>query len=101
MIAGGLRADSGVEGQRSVEDAAGDLAAVGHLAESRRVQRGLDLRVHRFHSRQHRHLGLGNAERVGQVDGVLHDVNLVLELGLDVDGRVGDQQGARRRPACP
>jgi hypothetical protein len=31
---------------------------------------------------------------VGQVDGVLHDVDLVFKLGGDVDGRVGDQQGA-------
>ena len=30
-----------------------------------------------------------------QVDGVLHDVDLVFQLRLDVDGRVGNQQGAR------
>ena len=92
---GGLLADGGIEGQRPVEDAAGDLAAIGHLAQRRRVERGLDLGIDRLDGRQQRHLGLGNAQRVGQVDGVLHDVDLVFELGRDVDGRVGDEQGAR------
>ena len=92
---GRLDADGGIEGQRAIEDAAGDLAAIGHLAQRRRVERGLDLGVDRLDGREQRNLGLGNAQRMGQVDGVLHDVNLVFELRLDVDGRVGDQQGAR------
>ena len=80
LIAGGLDADGGVEGQRTVEDAAGDLAAVGHLAQRSRVQSGFDLGVHRLDRREQRNLGLGNAQRMRQVDGVLHDVDLVFEL---------------------
>ena len=95
LIAAALHADRGIEGQRAVEDAAGDLAAVGHLAQRRRVEGGRDLGVDGFDGREQRDLGLGNAERVGQVDGVLHDVNLVFEFRLDVDGGVGDEQGAR------
>jgi hypothetical protein len=92
---GGLDADGGVKGQRAVEDAAGDLAAVGHLAEGGGVEGGLDLGVHGFDGRQQGNLGLGDAEGVSQVDGVLDDVDLVFKLGSDVDGRVGDEQGAR------
>ena len=90
---GGLGADGGVEGQWTVENAAGDLAAVCHFAESRSVEGGFDLRVYGFDGGEQRHLGLGNAEGVGQVDGVLHDVDLILKLGGDVDGRIRDQQG--------
>jgi len=32
---------------------------------------------------------------VRQIDGVLHNVDLVFELGGDVDSRVGNHQGAR------
>ena len=95
LILRGLYADGGVEGQRSVENAARDLPAIGHLAESRGFHRGRDLRVNRFDCREQRDLGLRNAERVRQIDRILHDVNLVLELRFDVDGRVGNQQGAR------
>ncbi len=95
LIGSGLLAHRGVEGQRPVENAARDLAAVGHLAQRGRVERGLDLGIHGFDGRQQSHFGLGDAQRVRQVDGVLHDVDLVFELGRDVDGRVGNEQGAR------
>ena len=39
-------------------------------------------------------LRLGDAQHVGQVDGVLDDVALVFDIGRDVDGGVGDQQRA-------
>src|ERR1039458_10360436 len=99
LDAGGLFADGGVEGQRAVEDAAGDLAAVGHLAERGGVECGLDLGVHVLDGREQRHLGFGNSERVGQLDRILDDVNLVFKLGLDVDGGVCDEQrtGVSRR----
>ena len=40
----GLRVDRVVEGERPVEQAAGDLAAVGHLAERGRLDGGGNLR---------------------------------------------------------
>src|ERR1039458_9036110 len=42
---GCLDADCGIECQWSIENAAGNLAAVGHLAQSCRIQCGLDLGV--------------------------------------------------------
>ena len=91
----GVGADGGVEGQRTVEDAAGDLSAVGHLAECGCFHRGRNLGVDGFDGGEQCDLGLGNAEGMGEVDGVLHDVDLVFELRLDVDGCIGDEQGAR------
>ena len=49
-----LEADRVVERERAVEDAAGDLAAVGHLAQRRRLDRRRHLRVDRLHRRQDR-----------------------------------------------
>ena len=74
LMAAAFCAHRSVKGQRAVENAAGDLAAVRHLAQRGGVERGLDLGVHGLDRRKQRHLGLGNAERVRQVDGVLHDV---------------------------
>ena len=63
--------------------------------------RGGDLRVDGFDGREQRDFGLGDAERVGKVDRVLDNVNLVFELGLDIDGCVGDQEGYARKQAYP
>ena len=52
---GGLLRDRIVEGQRAVEDAAGDLAAVGHLAQRGGIERGLDLLGNGLDRRQDRH----------------------------------------------
>jgi hypothetical protein len=90
-----------VEGQRAVEQAALDLAAIGHLAQRGGVERGLDLRVDGFHRRQDRHLGFGDADDVGEVDRVLDDVDLVFQRRRDVDRGVGDQQRVRGRSARP
>ena len=48
LDSGCLDADGSIEGKRAIEDAAGDLTAVGHLAQCGRVERGLDLRIDRF-----------------------------------------------------
>ena len=40
-------------------------------------------------------MGCVDAQDVGEVDGVLDDVDLVLQVGADVDGGVGDEQRAR------
>ena len=39
---GRLRRDRIVEGERTIENAAGDLASIGHLAKCRRIEGGLD-----------------------------------------------------------
>ena len=74
-----LGADRVVERERAVEDPAGDLAAVGHLAQRRRFDGRRHVRVHRLDRRQDRDPHLRDAQRVGEVDRVLHDVDLVLE----------------------
>ena len=75
----GFLADGSIEGERAIENAASDLAAVGHLAKRGGVEGGLDLGIDGFNRGEQRDLGLGNAKRVGQVDGVLHDMDLVFE----------------------
>ncbi|CAM2147852.1 hypothetical protein PT2222_10312 [Paraburkholderia tropica] len=92
LDARGFGADRVVEGERAVEQAAGDLAAVGHLAERGGVDRRGHLVGDRFHGREDRHLRRADAERLHEIDGVAHDVGLVGELGEDVDGRVGDEE---------
>ncbi len=52
-------------------------------------------RVDGLDRRQDRHLRLLDAEARGEVDGVLHDVALGGEVGLDVERRVGDEQRPR------
>ena len=53
---GGFRRDGVVESERAVEDAAGDLPAVGHLAQRRGIQRRPDFRRHRLDRREDRDL---------------------------------------------
>jgi hypothetical protein len=55
--------DGVVEGERPVEDRARDLAAVGHLAERRSLDRRRDLRVHGLHRGEngHPHVSTRNA----------------------------------------
>ena len=48
---GGVYADGGVEGRRAFANAAGDLAAVGHLAELCSFHGGRDLRIHGFNGK--------------------------------------------------
>src|SRR5690606_39308258 len=43
-------------------------------------------------SGEYRHPRLGYAQRVRQIDGVLHDVALGDEIRLDVETGIGDQQ---------
>ena len=84
-----------VEGERSVEDAAGDLAAVGHLAERRRVDGRADVGRNGLDRREDRDPRRDDAERDDEVDGVLDDVALVDQRRIDGDGRVGDEERPR------
>ena len=84
-------ADRVVEGQRSVELAADDLAALGHLAQGRGVDGRRNLAGHGLDRREDRDLGvLLEGER--QIDDVLDDVDLGIEVGKDVDRRIGDDR---------
>jgi len=89
---GRLGADCVVEGERSVEDAAADLAALGHLAQARSVDGGGNLAGHGLHRGKDRHFWRCEPQPVGEVDGVLADVDLVFQGGKDVHRRVGDEQ---------
>ena len=91
--AGRFHADGVVHGERPVDDAALDLAALGHLAQRRRVQGGGDLKVHRLDRREDADLRRAHPQRQRQVDGVLHDVDLRLQGREDVDRGVGHEQG--------
>ena len=84
--------DGVVERQRAVEDPAGDLAAVGHLAEGGGLDGRGHLGIHGLHRRQDRDPHRVDPQRPGEVDGVLDDMDLVLQGRSDVDRRVGDDQ---------
>ncbi|MNQ99874.1 hypothetical protein D3C85_1156260 [compost metagenome] len=92
-----LQADRIVQGQRAVEDGAGDLPAVGHLAQCGRFDRGGHGGIDGFRRRKDRYAHvlvlLADQQRVGQVDGVLGDVHLLGQGRRDVHRRVGDDQG--------
>ena len=90
-----LGVDGVVEGERAVEQAAGDLAALGHLAERGGLDGRGDLGGHRLDGRQDRHLRRAQADAGPEVDGVLDDVALGVEVGEDVDRRVGDEERLR------
>ncbi len=81
-----------VHGKRAVHQAALDLAAIGHLGQHRRVQRRGNARVDRLDCREDTGLGLRDAERTREVDGVLGDVHLAFEVGHDVHRRIRHQQ---------
>ncbi len=88
----GLGTDRVVERERAVEQGAGDLAAVRHLAQRRRFDRRGHVGIDRFHRRQDRHPHLLHAQIVREVDRVLHDVDFVLQRRRDVHRGVGDDE---------
>ena len=96
-----LRADRIVERERPVEKRPRDLTPVRHLAQGGGLDRGRHLRRHRLHRAEDRHAHLGRAHRMREIDGVLDDVDLGVEVGGDVDRRVGDDErlaGVQARP---
>ena len=92
LILRGLGIDRVVEGERPVEDAAGDLPAVGHLAERGGVDGRGNLRGHGLDRREDRDARRAETDLREQIDGVLNDVALGVEVGKDVDRGVGDEQ---------
>src|SRR5215813_1705124 len=87
--------DCVVEGQRPVEDAAGDLSSIGHLAERRSLDGGWDLRGHGFNSGEDRDARRAEADLGEEIDRVLYDVAFGLEIGKDIDRRIGDEERVR------
>ena len=77
----GLRIDRIVEGKRAVEDAAGDLAAIRHLAQGRRFDGRRNFRGDGLDRRKDRHPRRAQADLNEQIDRVLHDVALDIEIG--------------------
>ena len=95
LIRAGLRIDRIVEGERSIEQAAGDLAAFRHLAQRRRLDGRWNFRGHGFDRRQDRNPRRAQPHLRVEVDRVLHDVAFGVEIGKDIDGRIGDEQCLR------
>ena len=87
--------DGVVEGQRPVEQAASDLAAIGHLAQRRSVQRGRHRRADRLDCGQDCDLGFAHADHLRQLDGVADDVCLLFQSRGDIDRCIGDDERAR------
>jgi hypothetical protein len=91
---GGAEVDRVVERERPVEDAAGDLAALGHLAQAAASMVdgtfGLIVSI----AERIATSGFRHAQRMSEVDRVLHDVHLVLERRKDVHRCVGDDDDA-------
>ena len=90
-----LGIDRVVERERTVEDPAGDLAAVRHLAERRRLDGRGDLGGDGLDRRQDRDPRGAKADLRVKVDRVLDDVALGIEIGSDIDRRIGDEQRVR------
>ncbi len=89
---GGGQRQRVVEGQRPVENGAGDLPAVGHFAQCGGVQRGGHIGIDGLHRGENGHAWRFDAQRLRQFDGVLRDVALGVEIRSDVDRCVGDEQ---------
>ena len=92
LILAASTADGVVERQWTIEQATPDLPALGHLAQRGRVERRLHLRIDRLDGGQDRDLRFLDTEGHGEIDGVLADIDLVLQRRRDVDRRVGDHQ---------
>ena len=84
-----------VECQRTIENGAGNLAAVGHLAEFGGIHGGFNLRIDRLDRRQDRYLRPVDAERVREIDRVLDNVAFGLQVRIDIDGRVSNKERSR------
>src|SRR5699024_7060357 len=89
LVGGGLRVDGDVHGQRAVHNAAGDAAVLVHLAQFVGVHGAGHLGVDHLNGGQRGDAGAGDAAGVGHLDGVVDDVDLVLQRGVGDKGHVG------------
>ena len=81
-----------IEGQRSIKNRPCNLAAVRLLTHRVRIDRRYDLWIYRLNRRHYGVHGNRHTIQVGQVDGVLHNVDIVFKIGVDIDRGIGDQQ---------
>src|SRR5262245_9096051 len=97
-VLGGFERYCVIDGQWTVEDATRNLAALGHLAERRRFDRGGHLRIDHFPGREHGHFRGWVSEPARKIDRILADLAFLRKPGRDVDHCVGDEQrlGIRR-----
>ena len=84
--------DGVVESERAIEDAAGDLSAIGHLAKRGRLDGGWDLRGHGLDRGKDGDTRSAETDLREKIDRVLDDVALGIEVGEDVDRGIGDEQ---------
>ena len=92
---GGLHGDGLIEGERAIEDTAGDLAAIGHFAQGRRISVDLIFGDTVSIAERDRDFRAREAECVRKLDGVLNNVNFVFERRVDVDGCISHKQRPR------
>ena len=83
-----------VERERPVDDAAFDLSAAVHLREQRGVDGRRHVGVDHFDCGERGDLRAGDAEGVREFDYVLNDVHLDFDVGIHVEGGVGDEEYA-------
>ena len=88
----GFHIDSIIHGERAIDKASLDLATLGHLCQNGGIERGRDFGGDRLDRGKHANPRLFHAKCQCQIDCVLGDVDLVLQIGGDVDRGVGDQQ---------
>ena len=94
LVLGRVRRDGVVERERAVDDAALDLSAAVHLREQRGVDGRRHVGVDYLDGGESGDLRAGDAEGVRELDDVLDDVDLDLDVGIHVEGGVGDEEYA-------
>ena len=86
----GFGVHGSVEVERTIDDAAHDLPAVGHLGEDRSIRGRGHFRVHHLDRRQDGNLRCVDPHRASEADGVLADVALLVGVWRNIQGGVGD-----------
>ncbi len=87
--------DGVIKGERAIQDAAGNLSAIGHLAQCSRIDRRRNFRGHRFNSGKNCHPRRSKANLGEEINRVLHDVVLCIEVRKNVDSGVGYKKRLR------
>ena len=79
------------KGKRSVEQPAGNLAAVRHLAQRRSLDCRRDLRRHSLYCRKYGDAGFAKADVTIKINRILYDVALNIEVRRNIDGGIRDE----------
>ena len=92
LVVGSLGINGNVHRKGTVNDTAGDLALGVHLAQLVGIDGAGHLRVDDLNSGQGRNLGALDAAGMGNGDGVLDDMYLILQRRVGHEGDVGQEQ---------